>query len=192
MLDEMSSKEDKLNARIGQKVRQERERRGWSLTELAENSGVSRAMIHKIESGKSSPTATLLARLSGSFDMSMSQLLAQTEVRTGTLVRHENQAVWQDPETGYIRRHVSPGQIPVDLVSVELPANSAVPMPAISYLSRRQLIWVIEGRLTFEEGMNTFDMLTGDCLELGDPADCVFKNDTDEVCRYAVVVLKPA
>jgi len=46
-------------------------------------------------------------------------------------------------------------------------------MPAISYLSRRQLIWVLEGRLTFEEGTSKFDMLAGDCLELGDPADCV-------------------
>ncbi len=191
MLDEMSSKEDKLNARIGQKVRHEREKRGWSLTVLAENSGVSRAMIHKIERGESSPTATLLARLSGAFDMSMSQLLAQTEVRAGTLVRYENQAVWQDPETGYIRRHVSPGQIPVDLVSVELPANTAVPVPAISYLSRRQLIWVLAGKLTFEEGASTFEMLAGDCLELGDPTDCVFRNNTDEVCRYAVIVLKP-
>lgn len=191
MLDEMSSKEDSLNARIGQKVRQERERRGWSLTDLAENSGVSRAMINKVERGESSPTATLLARLSGAFDMSMSQLIALTEVRSGTLVRHENQPVWQDPETGYIRRHVSAGQIPLDLVSVELPAKTAVPMPVISYLSRRQLIWVMEGRLTFEEGAKTFEMLAGDCLELGDPADCVFRNDTDEVCRYAVVVLKP-
>lgn len=190
MLDEMSSKEDKLNARIGQKVRQEREKRSWSLTVLAENSGVSRAMIHKIERGESSPTATLLARLSGAFDMSMSQLLAQTEVRAGTLVRYEHQAVWQDPETGYIRRHVSPGQIPVDLVSVELPANKAVPVPAISYLSRRQLIWVLEGKLTFEEGTHTFEMFAGDCLELGDPTDCVFRNDTDEMCRYAVIVLK--
>ncbi|WP_336777778.1 helix-turn-helix domain-containing protein [Pantoea sp. USHLN256] len=192
MLDEMSSKEDQLSARIGQKVRQEREKRGWSLTDLAQNSGVSRAMIHKIERGESSPTATLLARLSGSFDMSMSQLLALTEMRSGTLVKYENQAVWQDPETGYIRRHVSPGQMPVDLVSVALPPNTAVPMPAISYLSRRQLIWVIEGKLSFEEGTHTFEMLTGDCLELGDPADCVFRNDTDEVCRYAVIVLKPA
>ncbi|MBN1084878.1 helix-turn-helix transcriptional regulator [Erwinia aphidicola] len=190
MLDELSSKEDKLNARIGQKVRQERERRGWSLTDLAENSGVSRAMIHKIERGESSPTATILARLSGSFDMSMSQLLALTEVRAGTLTRYEKQPVWHDPETGYIRRHVSPGQIPVDLVSVELPANTAVPMPAMSYLSRRQLIWVLKGSLTFEEGAHTFEMHSGDCLELGDPADCVFRNDTDEICRYAVLVLK--
>jgi len=192
MLDELSSKEDDLNARIGLKVKAERERRGWSLTDLAENSGVSRAMIHKIERGESSPTATLLARLSGAFDMSMSQLLAEMEVRTGVLVRHENQAVWQDPETGYIRRHASPGQIPVDLVSIELPANTAVPMPAISYLSRRQLIWVIEGKLTFIEGSTTFEMSPGDCLELGDPADCIFKNDTGDLCRYAVIVLKPS
>ena len=192
MLDKKSSKEDSLNIRIGQKVKEEREKRGWSLTELADNSGVSRAMIHKIERGESSPTAVLLARLSGSFDMTISQLLAQTEVQTGTLVRHENQPVWQDPETGYLRRHVSPGEMPVDLVSVELPANTAVPMPAISYVSRRQLIWVIEGTLTFEAGSSTYEMAAGDCLELGDPADCVFRNKTTHGCRYAVIVLRPA
>ncbi|MFB4358301.1 XRE family transcriptional regulator [Pantoea sp. BS_4] len=192
MLNKMSNKEDELNSRIGHKVRQEREKRGWSLTELADNSGVSRAMIHKIERGESSPTATLLARLSGAFEMSMSQLLALTEARSGSLLRHENQPLWQDPETGYIRRHVSPERIPIDLVSVELPANTAVPMPSVSYLSRQQLIWVLEGRLTFVEGAQTFDMMTGDCLELGDPADCVFRNDTNQVCRYAVVVLNPS
>lgn len=192
MLDKKSSKEDNLNFRIGQKVKEEREKRGWSLTELADNSGVSRAMIHKIERGESSPTAVLLARLSGSFDMTISQLLAQTEVQTGTLVRHENQPVWQDPETGYLRRHVSPGEMPVDLVSVELPANTAVPMPAISYVSRRQLIWVIEGTLAFEAGSSTYEMAAGDCLELGDPADCVFRNKTTQGCRYAVIVLRPA
>lgn len=192
MSDRLSSKEDDLNSRIGHKVREEREKRGWSLTELAEHSGVSRAMIHKIERGESSPTATLLARLSGAFEMTMSQLLAQTEIQTGTLLRHADQPLWQDPETGYLRRHVSPGHIPVDLISVELPPHSAVPMPLISYLSRRQLIWVLEGCLSFTEGSQTFEMQAGDCLELGDPADCVFKNSSAAVCRYAVIVLKSA
>jgi hypothetical protein len=82
--------------------------------------------------------------------------------------------------------------MPVDLVSVELPANTAVPMPAISYVSRRQLIWVIEGTLTFEAGSSTYEMAAGDCLELGDPADCVFRNKTTQGCRYAVIVLRPA
>lgn len=113
MIDEMSSKEDDINIRIGLKVKSERENRGWSLTTLADHSGVSRAMIHKIERGESSPTATLLARLAGAFGFSMSQLIALSEVTAGTLLRHDQQPVWQDPETGYIRRHVSPEQSPL-------------------------------------------------------------------------------
>ncbi len=191
MVDQMSSKEDNINLRIGHKVKSERESRGWSLTTLADHSGVSRAMIHKIERGDSSPTATLLARLAGAFGMTMSQLIALSEVTPGTLLRYDQQPVWQDPETGYIRRHVSPGAIPVDLVSVELPVNVSVPMPAISYMSRRQLIWVLSGELTFTEGNHHFTLCAGDCLELGDPVDCIFTNTGDQLCRYAVVVLKP-
>ena len=190
MVDSMSSKEDDINVRIGLKVKNERENRGWSLTTLADHSGVSRAMIHKIERGESSPTATLLARLAGAFGLSMSQLIALSEVTAGTLLRHDQQPVWQDPESGYIRRHVSPGAIPVDLVSVELPAGVSVPMPAISYMSRRQLIWVLEGELVFSEGNHRFTLDRGDCLELGDPVDCIFTNASDQLCRYAVVVLK--
>ncbi|PLV53675.1 XRE family transcriptional regulator [Erwinia sp. B116] len=190
MTDELSSKEDDINRRIGQRVRLERESRGWSLTELAQQSGVSRAMIHKVERGESSPTAALLARLSGAFGMSMSQLIAQSEIQPGTLLRHAQQPVWQDPESGYIRRHVSPGTLPLDVVNVELPAGVTVPMAAISYFSRRQLIWVLEGALTFQEGDKVFEMAAGDCLELGDPADCAFSNRSGQPCRYAVMVLK--
>lgn len=186
----MSSKEDELNKRIGHRIRAEREGRSWSLTELALQSGVSRAMIHKIERGESSPTAVLLSRLAGAFDMSMSQLIAQSEIQTGKLLKYHQQPVWKDPETGYVRQHVSPGNIPIDLVSVDLPAGVKVSMPAIAYLSRRQLIWVLSGILIFQEGENEFEMHKGDCLELGDPADCTFINPTDENCTYAVVVLK--
>ena len=61
----MNTIEDNLNQRIGARIRIERESRSWSLSDLAERAGVSRAMIHKIERGESSPTAALLARLSG-------------------------------------------------------------------------------------------------------------------------------
>jgi len=57
--------DDGLDSRLGARIRLERERRGWSLTELAQRSGVSRAMINKVERGDASPTASLLGRLSG-------------------------------------------------------------------------------------------------------------------------------
>ena len=48
---------------------------------LAEASGVSRAMISKIERGESSPTAALLGKLSAALELSVSELL--TGVRLG-------------------------------------------------------------------------------------------------------------
>jgi transcriptional regulator with XRE-family HTH domain len=121
-----------MNQRISARIRLERESRGWSLSELADRAGVSRAMIHKIERGDSSPTATLLARLSGAFGISMSTLIARAEMQEGKLLRLANQPVWRDPQTHYLRRHVSPRtDLPIDLVQVELPAGSDVPMPAL-------------------------------------------------------------
>lgn len=113
----MNTMTDNMNQRISARIRLERESRGWSLSELAERAGISRAMIHKIERGDSSPTATLLARLSGAFGISMSTLIARAEMQEGKLLRLANQPVWRDPQTHYLRRHVSPRtDMPIDLV----------------------------------------------------------------------------
>lgn len=184
---------DSLDQRIGARIRIERESRGWSLTDLAERSGVSRAMIHKVERGESSPTATLLGRLSGAFRLSISQLIARAETQEGRLLRKGDQPVWVDPQSGYVRRHVSPrSDLPLDLVQVELPPGAEVPMPAAAYTFLRQLIWVLSGSLVFLEGGMRHEMDAGDCLELGQPSDCVFKNETRKPCTYAVAVLSKA
>lgn len=187
----MNTKVDSLDQRLSERIRLEREARGWSLSELSERSGVSRAMIHKIERGDSSPTATLLARLSGAFGLTMSTLIARAELSQGRLLRRVDQPTWRDPQSGYIRRHVSPmSELPLELVEIELPAGADVPMPASAYGLHRQWIWVKRGRLTFVEGAEAHVLGEGDCLQLGPPQDCVFRNTDDEPCTYAVVLLK--
>ena len=182
---------DDIDNRIGASIRAARESRGWSLTELAARAAVSRAMIHKVERGDSSPTANLLGKLSGAFGLSMSTLLARAEAAGGQLLRRADQPLWTDPETGYLRRQVSPrSDMPVDLVEVTLPPAREVPMPAPAYAFIRQLIWVLDGELTFVEGAITHQLRQGDCLHLGPPADCVFRNVGDRPCRYAVIVLR--
>lgn len=186
----MNTIEDSINQRISVRIRIERESRGWSLTELAERAGVSRAMIHKIERGESSPTATLLGRLSGAFGISMSTLIARAEMQEGKLLRFVDQPVWHDPQSHYLRRHVSPrSDLPIDLVQIELPAGSDIPMPASSYVLARQLIWLQQGELVFVEGDVRHEMQAGDCLELGPPNDCRFINETAQPCVYLVVRL---
>ncbi|WP_313625389.1 helix-turn-helix transcriptional regulator [Kosakonia sp.] len=189
----MNTISDNINQRISARIRVERESRSWSLSELAERAGVSRAMIHKIERGESSPTAALLARLSGAFGISMSMLIARAEMQEGKLLRHADQPVWRDPQSHYLRRHVSPrSDLPIDLVQIELPARSDIPMPASAYALARQLIWLQEGELVFVEGDTRHEMHAGDCLELGPPNDCRFINESHAPCRYLVVRLNPS
>ncbi|XTZ40393.1 helix-turn-helix domain-containing protein [Salmonella enterica] len=186
----MNTISDNINQRISARIRLERESRGWSLSELAERAGVSRGMIHKIERAESSPTAALLARLSGAFGISMSTLIARAETPEGKLLRYADQPVWRDPQSLYLRRHVSPrSDLPLDLVHIELPAGSDIPMPASAYALARQLIWLQEGELVFVEGETRHEMHAGDCLELGPPNDCRFINETEAPCLYLIVRL---
>jgi transcriptional regulator with XRE-family HTH domain len=185
---------DPIGARIGARIRIERENRGWSLTDLAQRSSVSRAMINKVERGDASPTASLLGRLAGAFGLTLSMLLARTETdHIGRLVRAKEQFCWTDPETGYVRRQIAPApgsDIPLDVVRIELPVGATVSFPARNFVSVRQLIWVSEGYLTFIEGEVVHALREGDCIELGPPADCTFRNDQSVPCCYVVIVLR--
>jgi len=184
-----------VDAHLATRIRMEREQRGWSLADLAERSGVSRAMINKVERGESSPTAALLGRLSGALGLTMSTLLARAEAAGGgRLVRKADQALWQDPATGYVRRQIAPAagsDLPLNLVHVELPAGASVAFPAAAFTFVRQIVVVLRGRLTFLEGEAVHQLLEGDCLELGPPADCTFRNDSGRTCTYLVGVIRP-
>ncbi|MGX1306111.1 transcriptional regulator with XRE-family HTH domain [Amorphus suaedae] len=182
-----------LDACLGASIRAEREARGWSVSELADRSGVSRAMIAKVEKGDSSPTAALLGRLSGAFGLSVSTLLARSEAMSARAVlRAADQPTWRDPETGYLRRQIAPApgsDLPLDLVRIELPAGAEIAYPASAYAFGRRLIWVVEGTLGFVEGDTEHSLGAGDCLELGTPADCVYRNRSEATCVYLVAVL---
>jgi len=185
---------DNIEARLGARIRHEREARGWSLSDLAARSGVSRAMINKVERGESSPTATLLGRLSGAFGLTLSALLARTEgAAGGRLMRVADQPRWQDPATGYVRTQIAPApgsDLPVELTRVVLPARASVSFPATSYGFTWHVLWLIDGQLTFIEGDVAHEMEAGDSLEFGPPADCTYRNVSDRPCTYLVMVLK--
>jgi transcriptional regulator with XRE-family HTH domain len=185
-----------LDHLIARRIRSERESRGWPLEELARRSGVSRAMISKVERAESSPTAMLLGRLSGAFGLGLSQLLARAEAAgRGRVRRAAEQETWRDPATGFQRRALSPAagaqSAPLELIEGELPAGAEIAYPASAYaFIEDQQILVTAGLLRFRQGEESHDLGVGDCLRLGPPADCRFSNPGDGPCRYLVVVLR--
>src|SRR5262252_3139029 len=98
---------DEAGISLAQRLRRERERRGWALSELARRAAVSKSMISKVERGEASPTATLMGRWAGAFGTTMSSLLAEPSVPR-RLTRRADQSVWKEPATGYLRRAICP------------------------------------------------------------------------------------
>ncbi len=186
---------DPLVSRIGARVRAERERRRWTLAQLADASGVSRAMVHRIERGESSPTAVVLGKLSGAFRISVSSLLAMAE---GAMDDGDGKeagivdaaAEWRDPATGYHRRQISGPRFPAEIAEIRLPAGAHVPYPAAAFAFVQQIVWVLDGRLTFHDGDETHELAAGDTIELGAPAPRAFANNTEQECRYAVILVR--
>jgi transcriptional regulator with XRE-family HTH domain len=180
-----------LNRSLADTVRTARAARGLSTNALAERSGVSRAMIAKIERAEVQPTAALLGRLSGALGMTLSELIARAEHADQRVARAADHPTWIDPDTGYRRRALSPvSGGPLELVEVELPAGAEISYPADTYAFIHQQIWVLGGRLVFQEGDVEHELEAGDCLQLGPPARCTFINPTREACRYLVALTR--
>lgn len=188
--DTVASADAQTETQIAQRVRLERDLRNWSLSELAERSSVSKAMISKIEREEVSPTAAILARLAAAFDMTLATLLLRAEGGP-RLSRAITQPVWRDPATGYVRKQVfSRPDHPLELVEVELPPGQKVSFPAWSYAHIRQIVWVRKGRLSLSEGNERHELRPGDCLGFGPPSAVTFANESEAPCSYVVALAR--
>jgi transcriptional regulator with XRE-family HTH domain len=187
----MTTLEDNTSDLIARRLRLERDSRDWSLANLAERSGVSKATISKIERAEVSPTAAVLVRLAAAFDLTLAGLMLRAESQGGRLSRASQQPIWRDPETGYLRRQVfNRPDHPIEIIRVELPAGQHVVLPASSYARIRQAVWVQEGSLVITEAGERHTLGTGDCLGFGSPSEVTFANETTTPCVYVVVLAR--
>jgi transcriptional regulator with XRE-family HTH domain len=181
---------DDPGPRIAARLRLERDSRGWSLADLAKRSGVSKAMISKIEREEVSPTAVILVRLAGAFDLTLAGLLVRAEGQ-GRLTRAAAQPVWRDPQTGYLRKQVfSRPDHPLEIIEVELPARQQAVLPASSYAHIRQAVWLRTGNLVITEADERHLLTAGDCLGFGPPSEVTFANEAAAPCTYVVALAR--
>jgi len=181
-----------IDARLGDRIRSERLRQHLSIEALAERSGVSRAMISKIERAESSPTAALLGRLCSGLGLSLASLFEDEAQRGAPLARAADQPVWRDPATGYVRRDVAPPGTgsPVDIVDVVFPPGARVTYDRpLTIRGSDQHVWVFEGSLELTVGDTTHRLEAGDCLHMRLDTAIAYHNPPDRPVHYAVVLM---
>jgi len=97
-----------LSAILGKNLRRLRTRRGHSLERLAKLSGVSRAMLGQIETGKSTPTISLLWKVATALDVPFANLLAAQGEPGTAVLRREAAKVLSSSDGRFISRALFP------------------------------------------------------------------------------------
>jgi transcriptional regulator with XRE-family HTH domain len=178
-----------IDRNVGARVRSLRTAGAMTLDDLAERSGVSRAMLSRIERGESSPTAQLLNRVCSGLGVTLSTLFAPAERAASPLSRRGDRPSWRDPGSGYMRRMVSPPGTgsPVEIVEVAFPAGASVAFKA--YRSGiDQHVWILEGAMEMTVGDAVHRLEAGDCLHMRLDQPIRFGNPFAHAARYAVVL----
>ena len=182
-----------LDQRLGTRIKTLRQSRNLTLDMLAERSGVSRAMISRVERGESSPTAALLDRICAGLGIVLS-VLFRDEGHAGPLVRRANQPVWTDPASGYVRRNVSPAGTGsgIEIVEVDMPAGARVLLDAPRSAHRLdQQVWVLAGEMVVTLRGIEHRLAAGDCLQMLLDGPIAYHNPGSKAARYAVVLTTP-
>ncbi len=157
---------DAAEHRLAQRLRELRQSRRWSLDDLAERSGVSRASLSRIENGDVSPTASVLGRLAAAHGLTFSRLIAEIESDAPALVRRADQREWVDPATGFRRRSISPPSPDFDceLLRCELPAGAVIDYPLPPRAGLEHHLYLQEGGLELTIQGETHRLSAGDCI----------------------------
>jgi transcriptional regulator with XRE-family HTH domain len=180
-----------VNERIAARVRALRSELAMSLDALAAKCDVSRSMISLIERGESSPTATVLEKIAAGLDVPLASLFEAPSAEPRAVSTRLDRTAWRDPESGYVRRNISPANYPspIHIVEVLLPAGADVAYETgAREIALHEQIWVQEGTIEVTLGNVTHRLQPDDCLALQLDQPTRFKNRTRKAARYIVVI----
>jgi transcriptional regulator with XRE-family HTH domain len=184
-----------INTRIAQRIGALRAERELTLDALASRSNVSRSMISLIERGESSPTAVVLEKIATGLGVTLAALFADGKTHGEPLIRRDAQLQWRDPQSGYVRRNVSPPdfQSPIQIVEVVFPARSQVAYETSARDVRvDQQVWVLEGAIDILLGGEKYQLKEGDCLAMQLDRPTTFSNPHRKAARYVVAITSDA
>jgi XRE family transcriptional regulator, regulator of sulfur utilization len=171
--------------RLGWRVRTERFRRNFSLTDLARRSGVSRSMISAVERGTKAATVLVLDRIATALDTSLARILGEETRGRVMFLSKAKQTVARHP-SGWERRILSPvlSGVEFELMRTTLGpgVNAGVFLPHAH--GSREYVAIERGTLLLTIDGKPYELRAGDSIYYD--GDCMhgFANPGRGACVY--------
>jgi len=189
MRDSGETQGPEISKAVAENLRTIRAERNLSLTQLAELSGVSRAMLNQIEREKSAPTINVVFKITTALGLPFSALLTGHEPERATLLPADRSWQLRSQDGSFASRALFPLEGPRTTEFYELKiAPGAVERAEPHRPGTRENIVVNEGRLRIDVDGDRFELGPGDAIVFG--ADCphAYVNESEApVLAYLVM-----
>lgn len=175
-----------INDRLAAHLKSLRLAQDWSLDQLAQESGISRASLSRIENSEVSPTANILGRLCSVYGLTLSRLMQMIEDDYTLLIKRQEQEVWRDPQAGFLRRTISPParQLAGEAIEAEIQADQTIAYDSPPRDGLEHHLFLLEGTLELTINGQSHRLYAGDCLRYRLSGRSLFQTSPDSVARY--------
>jgi transcriptional regulator with XRE-family HTH domain len=153
-----------IHQHLGNRVKQLRSGRGWSLEALANASGVSRSMLSQIERDQANPTLAVTLRIARAFGLSLGELLEMPGAASSvTVIRADDHTYHYRSDKDCRIRTLSPLNLEKDVEFYEilLQAGGAL-RSAPHFEGTREFLTVQKGRIRVASAGDAEELNTGD------------------------------
>lgn len=174
---------------VGANVRHFRSERGWSLQRLADESGVSRAMLGQIELEQSAPTINVLWKVATALGVPFSALLSHAEQATITVLLASQARVLRSRDGKFASRALFPADRPrnVEFYELRLAPSAAEHAEAHARGTTENLV-VVKGALELTVGAERKLLAPGDAIQFLADVPHVYRNPTKEEALLYLVM----
>jgi transcriptional regulator with XRE-family HTH domain len=180
---------DNLGLVVGQNIKRLRSRRNLSLEALAKISGVSRAMLGQIETGRSVPTINVVWKIAHAFDVPFSTLIATPNAEAIRMMPAKESKQLTSATGEFSSRALFPfdAERRTEFYELKLKGNGTEEAEPHALGTTENLV-VVKGRLDMEIAGQHRELGPGDAIMFQADQPHIYRNPAkDELLAYLVM-----
>jgi transcriptional regulator with XRE-family HTH domain len=175
---------------IGPHVRTLRKARSMTLAQLSERSGVSVAMLSKLERDERIPSVVITWRIAEALGVPLSRLLGIDEAKEVIVIPKKRRKVFRDPATGFERHILSPifPTRGLEFLLGVLPSKGRSGLVPAHQKSVEEYVVAARGVLIVIVGDKRYRLEEGDAIYYDASVDHEFFNPTRRKCEFYIAI----
>ncbi len=181
---------------IGNRVRNYRKNKNWTILDLSKKAGVTSSMISQIERNICSPSLSLLRKIAEAFEIPVWVLLYDDEMNEPSLIRKKDRKTIAIGDNGQlIQAYLTPrrNQFNGKDHQLEIIYDEWAPGLEGGFMQHKgeEAVFILHGQLEAVIGDNTYLLNEGDCIFYLPEVPHNLKNVGTETVQFLTIITPP-